>query len=200
LDRERSLVDQNYTSANRVDILEGALNEAVARQQEAAAALALLNEGTRSETIEQARADVAAHQANVDQLELTLARTAVVAPVSGMVDALPLELGERPQPGQTLAVLLAHGRTYARIHIPEPLRTRLNSGDRALVRVDGVPSDFAAKIRWISSDAAFTPYFALTQRDRSRLAYLAEVDLQEQTDLPMGIPVEVRFPDLDTSR
>ena len=196
LQRERSLVAENYISANRIDSLEGALNEAIAQQQEAAAALALALEGSRRETIEQAGAEVAGIQAELDALGITLERTTVVSPVAGTIDALPLELGERPQPGQTLAVVLADGRTYARVHVPEPLRTRLHSGDRALVRVDGVDGDFAARIRWISTDAAFTPYFALTQHDRSRLAYLAEIDLLQPVDLPMGIPVEVRFPDL----
>ena len=55
-------------------------------------------------------------------------------------------------------------------------------------------------IRWISSEAAFTPYFALTQHDRSRLSYLAEIDLTDGGDLPAGIPVEARFPELPTSR
>lgn len=197
LERERSLVAENYTSANRIDRLEGALNEATAEQQEAAAALALALAGTRREIIEQASAAVAGIQAELDALRITLERTTVVSPVAGTVDALPLELGERPQPGQTLAVVLADGRTYARVHVPQPLRTRLQSGDRALVRVDGLDGDFAARVRWISMDAAFTPYFALTQHDRSRLAYLAEVDLLQPVDLPMGIPVEVRFPDLE---
>lgn len=50
--------------------------------------------------------------------------------------------------------------------------------------------------RGASSEAAFTPHFALTERDRSRLAYLAEIELEEDEalGLPTGVPVEVRFP------
>jgi HlyD family secretion protein len=156
----------------------------------------MLQEGTRSEIIDSAKSRVAALDATVAELELTLARTRITAPVDGVIESLPFELGERPTPGQTLVVVLASGRTYARVHVPEPLRTRLHSGDAALVRIDGYAEAFPARIRWISADAAFTPYFALTQRDRSRLAYLAEIDLLEAGDLPAGIPVEVRFPDL----
>ena len=41
---------------------------------------------------------------------------------------------------------------------------------------------------FVSSEAAFTPYFSLTQRDRSRLAYLAKVSITEDAygDLPVG--------------
>ena len=50
-------------------------------------------------------------------------------------------------------------------------------------------------MRYISNEASFTPYFALTQKDRSRLSYLAYVDLEavQGARLPVGIPVEVRF-------
>ena len=42
--------------------------------------------------------------------------------------------------------------------------------------------------------AAFTPYFALTERDRGRLSYLAKIDITENRErLPDGVPVEVEF-------
>src|SRR5690606_1568193 len=64
------------------------------------------------------------------------------------------------------------------------------------VRIDGRAAALSGRIRWIASEAAFTPYFALTQRDRSRLAYLAEILVEgpQAEGLPAGIPVEVRFP------
>jgi HlyD family secretion protein len=50
-------------------------------------------------------------------------------------------------------------------------------------------------VRYISAQAAFTPYFALTQKDRSHLSYLAEITLAgpAAAELPAGIPVEVTF-------
>jgi len=49
-------------------------------------------------------------------------------------------------------------------------------------------------VRWIASDPAFTPYYALTERDRGRLSYVAKVDITEQYErLPDGVPVEVEF-------
>jgi HlyD family secretion protein len=48
-------------------------------------------------------------------------------------------------------------------------------------------------VRFVSADAAFTPYYALTQEDRSRLSYLAEIDLPDDAarDIPSGVPVQV---------
>ena len=68
-------------------------------------------------------------------------------------------------------------------------------GTRARIRVDGRDREFEGLVRWVSSDEAFTPHFALTEHDRSQLVYLAEVDLvePEARELPAGVPVEARF-------
>ena len=52
----------------------------------------------------------------------------------------------------------------------------------------------AGRVRWVASEAAFTPYYALTERDRGRLSYIAKVDIVEERErLPDGLPVEVEF-------
>ena len=67
-------------------------------------------------------------------------------------------------------------------------------GTPARVHVDGLDSPIDGSVRWISSDAAFTPYFALTEHDRGRLSFLAKVDMIDTgSRLPDGVPVEVEF-------
>jgi HlyD family secretion protein len=199
LARQKSLVARNYASESTVNLLQGEVDGARARVEEVQAMLAELLEGTRSEQVDQARAAHAASQSRVNGLKVDLARAVVRAPVAGVVDGLPFRIGERPMKGQTLMVVLSDERLFARVHIPQPLRTRLSAGDDAYLRIDGHDQDYPGKIRWISSDAAFTPYYALTQHDRSQLAYLAEIDLVGTEDLPNGVPVEVRFPGLEGS-
>ncbi len=198
LDRDLELAERNLVSQNSLDLSQGKYDEARAKENEAKAALNELLEGTRSETIDQARARHAAAAANVADLEVALARSSIRAPVVGSIEALPYKIGERPQAGATVAVLLASGRTYARVHVSEPLRTQLAVGDDADIWIDGRAGPLGGKLRWISADAAFTPYFALNQHDRSRLSYLAEVDVvSEDDDLPVGVPTEVSFPGID---
>jgi HlyD family secretion protein len=90
-------------------------------------------------------------------------------------------------------IMLASGMPYARVYIPEPQRAALRPGQNLQVHVDGFAKAFAGQLRYVAGEASFTPYFSLTQRDRSRLAYLAEIDLPEAAarDLPVGVPVEV---------
>jgi HlyD family secretion protein len=197
LDRQKSLVARNYTTASQVDILQGRFDEALARESEARAALDELNEGTRSEKIDQARSRYAAATATVTDLKITLARATIRSPVAATIETLPFEIGERPRIGATAVVVLADGPTYARVHVQQALRTRIKSGTPALVHIDGYPDGLPAVVRWVASDAAFTPYFALSQHDRSRLSFLAEVDLTSPGQLPIGIPVEVSFPEIE---
>jgi len=50
-------------------------------------------------------------------------------------------------------------------------------------------------VRFVSAEAAFTPYYALTQADRSRLSYLTLIDLDESAaaNIPTGMPVQVEL-------
>jgi HlyD family secretion protein len=67
------------------------------------------------------------------------------------------------------------------------------AGSRVAVAIDGVDGVLEGTVRFISAEAAFTPYYALTQKDRARLSYLAEVALDDAraASLPVGVPVQV---------
>jgi HlyD family secretion protein len=115
----------------------------------------------------------------------------VVATRDAYLDSLPWNVGERVNRGATLALLLAGDKPYARVYVPEPWRARLHVGDNYPVKVDGVTKTFTGHLRWIATDPAFTPYFALNASDRARLVYMAEFDLEEGADLPTGVPAQV---------
>ena len=195
LERYQVLVEREVETESKLDNRQGAYDEALARRDEARSALEALLEGTTLEELDQARSVVAVVRSEIDQLELDVARLEVRAPVSGHIDSLPFELGERPPPGAPLVVLLADQPPFARVHVPAQVRVALREEAKAAVRVDGSEEVWEGRLRWISNDAAFTPYFALTQHDRSRLSYLAEVDLVDSRarDLPTGVPTEVTF-------
>jgi HlyD family secretion protein len=90
--------------------------------------------------------------------------------------------------------VLDNSRTYARVYVPEHLRTRVTPGTHINIRVDGETNDFPGKVRWVSTDATFTPYFALTEHDRSRLSFLSEIDVPDAANLPAGVPLQADFP------
>src|SRR5262245_13297411 len=195
-DRQADLVKRNPTSQSAVDRQKALRDAAIASQRSSAAHLDELVNGTRSEQIDQARQAVASSDATVQSLEIDADRLIVRAPRPGIVDAVPFKLGERPPRGATVIVLLADDAPYARVYVPEPLRAQVTVGTDVSVHVDGTAQEYAGRVRFVSADAAFTPYYALTQKDRSRLSYLAEVTLTDTAaqQLPTGIPVEVHAP------
>jgi HlyD family secretion protein len=192
-ERLSELVGRGLISQSQVDQQKQLRDSSAAAVAVAQAGLELLQEGTRSEQLEQARAALRAAQSQLQQQEVLLARLQLVAPVDGVVEALPYRLGERPALGTPVVIMLAGGVPYARVYIPEPQRAPLHAGQTLQVHVDGIAQPFSGTLRYIAGEASFTPYFALTQRDRSRLAYLAEIDLGEPAarELPAGVPVEV---------
>jgi HlyD family secretion protein len=194
-DRQRELVQRKLTSQAAVDQQRAVRDSAQAERKAANARLTMLLNGTRVEELDQARDTLAQAQAQLQQTELSAERLTVKAPRAGIIEALPYKVGDRPAAGEPVAILLADGTTYARVYVPEPIRVRARPDQPASVHVDGEAQPYAGRVRYISSEATFTPYFALTQKDRSRLSYLAHVDLigPQATTLPVGIPVEVRF-------
>jgi HlyD family secretion protein len=195
LARSEQLASADYASRARLDHARTAFEGARASRDAAHARLSALLRGSRTEELARAENALAAAEATLAEAELRVARLEVRAPRAAIVDALPFEPGERPAPGAPVAVLVVDGPPWARVHVPEPLRARLGPGARARVRIDGFAEPFEGRLRSISHEAAFTPYFALTQRDRSRLSYLAEVDVvsPQALALPAGVPVEVTF-------
>jgi HlyD family secretion protein len=194
LERLAGLRARNLTSVESVDNAERLLDLARARVELVVAQLAELVAGTRPEQIEQTEGILQQARTQLQSLELDRERLTLTAPVAGLLDSLPFEVGERPRLGDIVAVMLTGEQAYARIYIPEPLRVTLNVGSELQVHIDGIEAPVAGRIRRIAAEPVFTPYFALTERDRSRLAYLAEVTLPATNPrLPEGLPVQVFF-------
>jgi HlyD family secretion protein len=194
LARAESLRQQNLGSQESVDNARRLLDAAVARIDNVEAQLTLLHAGTREERVVQTRNQLQQVEAEIAGLRLNLERLEITAPVAGLVDSLPFEVGERPRPGDVVAVLLGGTQPYARVYIPEIMRTSLRPGSTLQVHVDGVTEALTGTVRRIAAEPSFTPYFALTERDRGRLSYVAEVTLPERAErLPDGVPVQISF-------
>lgn len=193
-----TLVEKQLSTAEALDSVRAQRDRARADRDAARAELEALLAGTTVEELQQAEAALAQAEARLQTLDITLERLTLRAPREGKLDTLPYELGERPAAGAVIAVMLAGDVPYARVYVPEPARARINQGTHAKIFVDGIEQAFDARVRTISHDAVFTPFYSLTEQDRSRLSYLAEVELsgtdQHVQTLSSGIPVKVIFP------
>jgi HlyD family secretion protein len=195
-ERVQTLVQRRLLSESNLDQARATFDAARAARDAARARLELLRQGTRTEQVAGARAGVERATAALTEVETVASRYTVTAPRAGIVEALPYKLGERPAAGRPVAILLADGTPYARVYVPEPLRTAFVAGTRVEAAVDGLTQRLQGTVRYVSAEAAFTPYYALTQKDRSRLAYLAEITLDGDAAaaLPAGVPIQVFVP------
>lgn len=193
--RVSQLVEQKLFSQAQLDNARAARDASRAASREAQAQLTEFLRGTRVEEVDQARAALDAAQAARQQLEVSNARLTVLATRAGSVDALPYKVGERPARGVPVVVLLADSPAFARVYVPEERRIHVRPGAAATIFVDGLAQPLSGKVRYIASDAAFTPYFALTQRDRGRLVFLCEIEVVDsgKQSLPAGVPVEAQI-------
>lgn len=194
LERTKGVFEKGLSSQRQLDQDETNYKTAIAQEKADTESLDRLLAGTTIEELDQATAALAAAEAQARQAAVDLERTRLVAPVDGIVDKVLYQLGERPAPGTTVAVLLNNARIFARVYVPENLRAQVVPGEILDVQIDGVEKRFEGRVRWVSTDATFTPYFALTQHDRARLSFLAEIDLTGAEDLPSGLPLQVDFP------
>ena len=194
LDRTREVHTRGLASPDALDRAQVALDMAQANLKLRLAQLEELLAGTTVEELAQAEQAAAQAASRRQAAEVDLDRHTLRSPVDGVADARLFEVGERPNPGQPVMVVLGGQQAYARVYVPEAVRVHVKAGTEARIHVDGLDTPLAGRVRWVSSDAAFTPYYALTERDRSRLSYVAKIDFTEQRDrLPDGIPVEVEF-------
>ncbi|HKJ17906.1 MAG TPA: HlyD family efflux transporter periplasmic adaptor subunit [Xanthomonadales bacterium] len=189
LDRIQGVFDKGLSTQEALDRANTRYSTAGSMESARRESLGALLNGTTIEELQQAAAALKSATAAVEEARLAVDRTKLHAPVDGRVDKVLARLGERPLQGETVAIMLDDNRTYARIYVPENLKSTIKADSRLNVSIDGQAQPYEGTVRWVSSDASFTPYFALTEHDRSRLSYIAEVDLPAASELPVGVPL-----------
>ena len=194
LERTREVYARGLAAPDALDRANAALDSASANLKLRRAQLEELLNGTTVEEVAQAEQAAKQAEARRDVAKVSLERHTLRAPVDGVADARLFEIGERPVPGQPVMVILGGPQVYARVFVPERARANVAAGTAARVHVDGLDTPLDGRVRWVSSEAAFTPYYALTERDRGRLSYVAKIDITGAAErLPDGVPVEVEL-------
>lgn len=193
--RAIALSGKGYVSKSSLDSARAAAGNADGQVGAARAALDELLRGSRPEDIAAARAALAAAQADAQAQRVLLGKLDLVAPRAGIVDSIPYKLGDQAPVGAPLAILLVGDAPYARIYVPEPQRVHLHVGDSVTVHVVGVAQPLQGRVRLIRDEPVFTPYYALTGDDATRLSYIAEVQLgKDAASLPPGLPLHADLP------
>lgn len=193
--RAKLLVKDKLASQETLDRAIANKDENTANLETAQQQLNELANGARIEDIQIAKAQLQASIAELKVQQKKLDDLTITATRDGYLDNLPWNIGERVTQGSPVAIVLAAGAPFARVYIPEPYRVKLKKGMQLKVKVDGISEEFVGELTWISSEPAFTPYYALNQEERARLMYLAEIQLASSAvELANGVPAQVILP------
>ncbi len=189
-DRIAAIVERKLLPAAELDRARAQRDAANSDVVAARSSVDALRSGTRIEQVAQSEAAVQAAQAQVESAELEMQRIQIRAPRDGVIESLPYKLGDQPPAGAVLAVLLVGERAHARVYVPQALRSAWQIGAAVEVQIAGETTPRAGKVRTIRSESVFTPYYALSGKDSTRLSYLSEVELLEaDARLALGVPV-----------
>ncbi len=145
--------------------------------------------------MDEARAMVAEKEARIVQAKKRLKDLTIRSRISGVLDQLPYEIGERVPAGGVVAVVIAADNPWVRVWLPARAVIHTKPGKKAKVRVEGLDQWFDAKVLQVSLEPEFTPHYALTERESAHLSYETRVQIvNPKKDLPPGLPAWVRIP------
>ncbi len=148
-----------------------------------------------------AKADeVAALAAQVTQAEAALAEAQSVmndlviqAPATGMITTRMVDNGEIVAAGSPLFDIVDLDKLYLKVYVPEKEIGKVRLGLPAQIFTDAYPDiPFAATLRYIASQAEFTPKEVQTPDERVKLVYAVKLYLNENVEhkLTPGLPAD----------
>lgn len=143
--------------------------------------------------LQAARAGISEARAELQRLQATLEDMTIRAPASGVVLERVADLGEVVPAGAVLYSLVDLDALYLKAYVPERDVVQLAQGQPARVYPDAYPGDFApAELRFIASQAEFTPKEVQTARQRSDLVYAVKLYLEDNPEqmLTPGLPAD----------
>ncbi len=132
----------------------------------------------------------------IEFLQAQLQRCNVLSPVSGIVLTRYRNAGESVNPGQSIFEIGRRDSVHLDFFVPQASLTSLRLGDTVRLRVEGETKadtkHVPAVIRFISSEAEFTPKNIQTRESRSELVFRVRAQASSREGLlKRGLPVEV---------
>ncbi len=193
LDRMQGLLDRGSGTTKARDDASTRRDVTAARLTGLKEALARMRAGFRAEDIDAARAQLAARDARVAQLEQQIKDATITSPLAGVVTEKVAEQGELLQVGSALCVVTDLVDAWLTVYVGGPDLGRIRLGQEAEVATDDGQRS-RGRITFVSSQAEFTPKNVQTRDERVKLVYKVKVGLQNQDGLfKPGMPAEARF-------
>ncbi|MCM5552106.1 secretion protein HlyD [Pleomorphomonas sp. NRK KF1] len=196
LSRADQLRSQGTVAQASLDTATAAKDMASARVASAKAALSLIEEGSRTEDVAAAEAQLRAAEAQLDAARTSLADTELKAPADGVILSRVSEPGAIVASSTNVLVLALTEPVWVRAYVSEPDLGRVHPGLKVKVTSDSMTgAGYEGQVGFISPVAEFTPKAVETPDLRTDLVYRLRVIVEHPgKDLRQGMPVTVHLP------
>lgn len=164
-----------------------------ARRQLAEARLGWDRIRAQEDQVSALEAQLGQAQAAVTEAESVLSDLTILAPTSGVVTTRAVDVGEVVAAGSPLLDLVDLDRLYLKVYVPEAQIGKVRLGLPARIYADAFPDQpFPATVRYIASQAEFTPKEVQTPDERVKLVYAVRLYLDENPHhrLTPGLPAD----------
>jgi HlyD family secretion protein len=195
---ERYLEELQQQAANPLT-LEAKVGAAESQYQIADANVALaeaqvegLKMGATPEQIAAAEAQVELARAALDVLQVQVADFTLKAPISGLVLERPVQVGEVAMPAAPQMKLGDLDQLTLTVYVPEDQLGQVWLGQPVSVTVDAYPARaFIGTVKFIASQAEFTPKNVQTKEERVSMVFAVKVSLPNPDHaLKPGMPAD----------
>ncbi len=151
-DRVQSLVKSGAAAQQQLDLAKQQLVSAQSQYKTAQEQLTMLNNGPTSTSIDVYRAQVNEAEAGLKIAQTALNNATITAPISGVVNAKNINVGEISSTDKTLVSISNSGALCVNAYAPLEIVNDLKEGQSVVVKVSEVPDkEFEGKITVINS-------------------------------------------------
>jgi RND family efflux transporter MFP subunit len=144
---------------------------------------------SRETLLTQANTQYKQAEAQIEEIQAALRDARSVAPFTGVVETVYVEVGDTVQPGQPILNFSETGGFQVEADVPARIRSGLREGDLLEVRLDGADPAIKARITRIFPVA-----------DPRQHTVRVEMELPQGTQATVGQYAEVHVPDMQAQR
>jgi len=134
-------------------------------------------------------------KAAVDSANIQIDNATIKAPIDGIILVKAVEKGELVSAGSTIVSLGDLARLELKVYVSEKEYGRIKLGDKADISVDSYPKErFHGSVKYISSQAEFTPKSIQTKDERVNQMFEIKIDIPNpEMKLKPGMPADAEI-------
>lgn len=155
------------------------LQAAAARLEQARAQLDQLRNGQTREQRAQKKAAMQAAEANLRSQRDRVDERLVKAPASGLIERIPVAIGDLVNPGTTLLRMADPNDVWIRVYVPEEKLAQIKVGGPATLKIDGLQTSLPGHIESINPRGEFKPANLQSSEERARQVFGVKLRLDQ---------------------